>query len=89
MPRLYNTDHQTAVLSWVEGIVVQPGEPHDFTDEELAVGLAGSWSEQDPRAGLKAEQQFKKRRDRKASQPPSNEPDAEGEPTDPAEPEKE
>lgn len=63
MPKLFNTDHQAAVLNWIEHVVVQPGESHDFTDEEIAAGLAGSWSETDPRAGLSAEQEFKRLRD--------------------------
>ena len=62
MPTRFNTDHQPAVLDWIENVVVQPGESHDFTDDEIAAGLAGSWSEQDPRAGLKAEGEFKRLR---------------------------
>lgn len=61
--KLFNTDHQAAVLSWIEHVVVQPGESHEFTDEEIAAGLAGSWSEEDPCAGLSEEQEFKRLRD--------------------------
>ena len=63
MPTRFNTDHQAAVLDWIEHVVVQPGESHEFTDEEIAAGLAGSWSETDPRAGLSEEQEFKRLRD--------------------------
>lgn len=62
MPKLFNVDHQPAVLRWHEPAIM-PGESHDFTDEEVAAGLGGQWSEEDPRAGLKDEREFKKRRD--------------------------
>jgi thioesterase domain-containing protein len=60
MPRLFNVDHQAAVLGLNDA--VQPGESRDFTDEEAA-GLLGLWSDEDPRAGLDAELEFKRLRD--------------------------
>jgi hypothetical protein len=92
MQKLFNVDHQTAVIDPIESIAVQPGESYDFTDEQVAAGLAGSWSDEDPRAGLKAERAFKKRRDAKTSPSPDEqtpEETPEGESTDPAAPEKE
>ena len=75
MPTLFNRDHQTAILG--PETAVQPGEPHDFTDEQVAAGIAGLWSEEDPRAGLEAEVAFKSKRDRKT--PPEQDPAATGE----------
>ena len=62
MPKLFNTGHSPVVLSWTEPAVL-PGESYDFTDEQAAAGIAGDWSDVDPRAGLAAEKAFKKRRD--------------------------
>ena len=59
---LWNVDHQPVVIDH-DHPAVQPGESHDFTDEQLAGGLAGLWSETDPRAGLDAEVVWKARRD--------------------------
>ena len=78
--KLFNTDSQPVVISWSEKAVL-PGESYDFTDEQIAAGIAGSWSEDDPRAGLPAEKEFKSRRDSKAT--------AKADTTQPAEPEKE
>jgi hypothetical protein len=64
--RLYNTDHQPAVVDHAQP-AVQSGESHEFTDEQIHAGLAGSWSEEDPRKGLEQEQRFKSRRDLKAA----------------------
>lgn len=66
MPKLFNTGHMPVVLSWQEPAVM-PGDSYDFTDEQAAAGIAGDWSEHDPRAGLDAEKAFKKRRDSKES----------------------
>jgi hypothetical protein len=60
--KLFNVDHQPVVVNH-DKPAVMPGEAHVFTDEQFAAGVAGAWSENDPRAGLKAEKQFKKRRD--------------------------
>lgn len=62
MPTLYNVDSQAAVVSH-SARAVQPGDSHDFTDEEVAAGLGGAWSELAPRRGLPAERDFKRRRD--------------------------
>lgn len=62
MPTRFNTDSQPHVVSYDQRAVM-PGESHDFTDEEIAAGLAGSWSDVDPRAGLDDEKAFKKARD--------------------------
>ena len=76
MPKLFNVGPHPAVIHWHEPAVM-PGESYDFTDEQVASGLAGAWSENDPRAGLEAEKAFKKRRDAAPTD------------TTPAEPEKE
>ena len=82
MPTLFNTDSQARLVDPLrDERAVMPGESYDFTDEQVAAGIAGSWSEEDPRAGLPAEKEFKSRRDRKAT--------AEADTTQPAEPEKE
>lgn len=62
MPKLYNADHQTQIIHGVE-LGVAPGEPHNFTDEEIAAGIAGQWSTKNPRQGLPQERAFKRRRD--------------------------
>ena len=77
MPKLFNLDHQPVVIHHGERAVM-PGEPYEFTDEQIEAGLAGQWSEEDPRAGLKAERAFKQKRDR-AVQPIDTEPAAEPE----------
>lgn len=64
MPQLYNVDHQHAILD--ADTSVAPGAAHTFTDEQIEAGLSGRWWEEDPRAGLKAEKAFKRRRDAKA-----------------------
>lgn len=53
MPRLWNVDCQTAILSPDEPGVA-PGDSHDFTDAEVDAGLSGSWSFSDPRPPVKA-----------------------------------
>jgi hypothetical protein len=64
MPRLFNVDHGPVLVDPIrDERAVLPGESYDFTDEQIAAGLAGQWSETDPRAGLDAEREFKKRRD--------------------------
>lgn len=75
MPTLFNVDHQHAILG-PDGPVVAPGESHDFTDVELEAGVAGVWSETDPRAGLVEEKAFKKRRDSVAATDESQPADA-------------
>ena len=62
MPELFNIGHSPVVLSWSEPAVM-PGESHDFTDEQIAVGVAGDWSDTDPREGLSDERAFKLARD--------------------------
>lgn len=57
----FNVDHQAAILDG--GVAVAPGEPHDFTAKQIAAGLAGRWSDEDPRAGLIEEREFKRLRD--------------------------
>jgi hypothetical protein len=47
VPRLYNIDHSPASVE--NGPSVLPGETYDFTDEQVAAGIAGLWSENDPR----------------------------------------
>lgn len=64
MPTRWNVDHQHALIDPLNYVSVPPGESHEFTDEEIEAGIAGCWSEVDPRAGLDAEREFKQRRDR-------------------------
>ena len=45
------------------GTATQPGEPRQFSDEELEQGFTGAWAERDPRWGLEAEKAWKARRD--------------------------
>lgn len=96
MPKtLYNIDFQAARLHGPDGaVIVLPGESHEFTDDEVSVGIAGCWSEQDPRSGLAAEVEFKQQRDSAAEAPDEGEPEQVGESDpnhnpDPAEPEEE
>lgn len=49
MPRLYNIDHSPVSIE--NGPSVMPGDTYDFTDEQVARGIAGRWSENDPRRG--------------------------------------
>ncbi len=60
MPIRFNTDHQTQIIA---GVGILPGDPYDFTNEEIAAGIAGQWATTDPRQGLPAERVFKARRD--------------------------
>lgn len=64
--RLYNVDHSPVVVKQNERAVM-PCLPYEFTDEEVAAGIAGLWSEENPREGLEQERVFKARRDREAS----------------------
>lgn len=47
MPRLYNVDHSPTSIE--NGLAVAPGESYDFTDEQVEAGIAGAWSQTDPR----------------------------------------
>lgn len=62
MPKLFNVGPDPVVIDWSERAVM-PGEPYDFTDEQIAAGLAGQWSETNPREGLSDEGAFKLARD--------------------------
>ena len=62
MPRLFNVDSQPMVIDYSRRAVM-PGESYDFTDEQAAAGIAGQWSETDPREGLSDERVFKLARD--------------------------
>lgn len=74
MPRLFNVGSEPVVISWSERAVM-PGGSYVFTDEQVAAGVAGQWSEENPRT-------VKSR--------PKREAPAEAEQTEPpAEPEKE
>jgi hypothetical protein len=53
---LWNADHQAAVIDQNTFDVVAPGEPREFTDEEIAAGVAGIWTEVDPSGGFEPEQ---------------------------------
>lgn len=75
--KLYNVGHQTAVIDH-DHPGVRPGESYDFTEEQIEAGIAGEWSEENPRKGRGKERAFKERRDGKAPAEPAE--------TDPAEP---
>lgn len=62
MPTRWNTGHSPVVLDW-QLPAVMPGESCEFTDDQIAAGLAGDWSDTDPRPGRDVEKTFKKRRD--------------------------
>jgi hypothetical protein len=62
MPTRWNVGPSPVVLDWNEPAIM-PGASYDFTDEQAAAGIAGDWSDKDPRAGRDAEKAFKKRRD--------------------------
>lgn len=47
MPRFFNIDHSPVSIE--NGPAVMPGDTYDFTDEQVAAGIAGLWSENDPR----------------------------------------
>lgn len=49
MPRRWNLDPFPVVVD-AELPAIQPGEPHDFTDEQIKAGITGNWSKTDPRA---------------------------------------
>lgn len=69
MPKLFNLDHQHAILA--DGTVVAPGESHEFTRTQTTNGVSGVWSVKDPREGLDAEKAFKRRRDSTVDVPDS------------------
>lgn len=79
MPRFFNTDHSPVIVVHGERAVM-PGESHNFTEEQVAAGLTGSWSKDNPRAGLAAERAFKRRRDADPDKQDEQEPttDSEG-----------
>jgi hypothetical protein len=54
MPRLFNADHQAQMVD-PDQPAVQPGESHEFTDEQVQAGLTGIWKEGPPRKGLPAQ----------------------------------
>lgn len=56
MPLKFNADHQAVMLDAFTP--VQPGEQADVPDD-----IAGLWVDEDPRAGLDAEREFKRLRD--------------------------
>lgn len=62
MPKLFNVGPDPVVIDWSEPAVM-PGTAYEFTDEHVAAGLAGQWSEVDPREGLTDERAFKLARD--------------------------
>jgi hypothetical protein len=62
----WNVDHQPHVIRYDQRAVM-PGESYEFTTEQIKAGLAGQWSEEDPRAGLDAEKKFKQKRDEKVA----------------------
>jgi hypothetical protein len=67
MPKRFNLDHQPHVIRYDQRAVM-PGESYEFTTEQIEAGLAGQWSEEDPRAGLADEKKFKQKRDLNVAQ---------------------
>lgn len=63
MPTRWNVDHQHALIDPLNYISVAPGASYEFTDEQIEAGIAGCWSEVDPREGLSDERAFKLARD--------------------------
>lgn len=62
MPFLFNHDHQAAIVDHGETAVL-PGESHEFSDEEVEAGIAGSWSSTPPVADETAKKDRAKRPD--------------------------
>jgi hypothetical protein len=93
MPRLFNVHHSPVILDgdW-DHRAVQPGDPYDFSDEQVENGIGVEWSETDPRAGLAQERVWKRQRDAKPEAPTESpaaaepEGDSDSPPTDPAQP---
>jgi hypothetical protein len=54
VPLRFNIDHSPACVE--NGPAVMPGETYDFTDEQVAAGIAGCWSENDPSRGTRQQQ---------------------------------
>ena len=80
MPRLFNHDHQAHVVD-PDLPAIQPGESHEFTDEQVNAGLTGIWKQTVPRKGLPAQihkEQREHEQEQKANQEASEEdkPDA-------------
>ena len=91
--RRWNLDHQPVVVDNDEP-AVPPGESYDFSKEQLEAGLAGTWSDRDPRKGRAQEKAFKQRRDAGKQAASGSSDSTQTEPatpdkTEPAQPEKE
>lgn len=67
MPRFFNIDHSP--VSVENGPAVMPGDTYDFTDEQVAAGIAGRWSENDPRGGVRQEPAVEQVRDEQTTDP--------------------
>jgi hypothetical protein len=67
VPRFYNIDHSPASVE--NGPAVAPGDAYDFTDEQVAVGIAGLWSEHDPRGGARQQPAFEQAHDEQTTDP--------------------
>lgn len=80
MRRLYNLDAQPIIVSHDQP-AVQPGDGHDFTEEQIKAGVTGIWSEEDPRKGRDQDREFKRTRRKQSRRVPAI--------TEPASPEKE
>jgi hypothetical protein len=75
---LWNVGPGPVVLDW-SSPAIQPGDSHEFTDEQVDAGIAGDWSDKDPRSGLEAEKAFKQKRDAAPAASPTTEPAQAGE----------
>jgi hypothetical protein len=53
MKTLYNLDPFPVVPN-IHARAVKPGGSYDFTDEQVAAGITGNWSENDPRVPPRA-----------------------------------
>lgn len=67
MPRLFNVDHGPVIINHGTTAVL-PGEPYDFTDDEVKAGISGQWSS-NPREGKGAETAWKALRDAEVASP--------------------
>ena len=65
--RLYNTDTSPVVVGHWTNPAILPGDSGEFDEDTAACLLStGRWSQDDPRAGLRAELAFKQERDTQA-----------------------
>lgn len=86
MKTLFNVDHLPVVLE-NDAPAIEPGASYDFTDEQVEAGIAGVWSEDDPRGPARQTKPAAPVVTQQTTAPAT--PMALGQSTEPAEPEKE